>query len=91
MAYLDGRPTTLFHDEPGVEDGEGRWAPDGSAFFFQGSDGEGQENTYRRNSDGTVDLLKTGGSLPLLSADGRTYLFLSREISSQLWLMEGFR
>jgi Tol biopolymer transport system component len=91
MAYLDGRPTTLFHDEPGVEDGESAWAPDGTAFFFQGSDEEGNDNTYRRNSDGTVDLLWTGGDLPMLSADGRTYLFLSWEYSSQLWLMEDFR
>jgi Tol biopolymer transport system component len=91
MAYLDGRPTTLFHDEPGVEDRESEWAPDGTAFFFQGYDGEGNESTYRRNSDGTVDLLWTDGSLPRLSADGRTYLFLSWEISSQLWLMEDFR
>ena len=91
MAYLDGRPTTLFHDEPGVRDLTGRWAPDGLTFFFSGVDEESNENTYRRNPDGTVDLLWRGGYFPILSADGRTYLYRAWEYSSELWMMEDFR
>jgi Tol biopolymer transport system component len=89
MAYLDGRPTTLFHDEPGVRDLTGAWAPDGMTYFFAGSD-EG-ENTYRRNPDGTVDLICRYCMLPILSADGRTYLYRAWEYSSELWMMEDFR
>ncbi len=91
MAYLDGRPTTLFHDEPGVRDLTGVWAPDGLTYFFSGVDEERNENTYRRNPDGTVDLLWSGGYFPTLSADGRTYLYRAWEYSSQLWMMEDFR
>ncbi len=91
MAYVDGRPTTLFHDEPEVQDGEGRWAPDGESFFFVGTDSEGNRNTYRLRSDGSVDLLWEGGALPIVSADGATYAFTHNAISAQLWMMEGFR
>ncbi len=91
MAYLDGRPTTLFHDEPNIRDGTGHWAPDGMTYFFMGFDEAGSENTYRRNPDGTVDLMWENGSLPFVSADGRTYLFTVWEISSELWMMEDFR
>jgi len=90
MAYLDGRPTTLFHDEPGVRDHEGSWAPDGLTYFFIGFDEEG-ENTYRRNPDGTVDLICRRCMLPIVSADGRTYLYRAWEYSSELWMIEDFR
>jgi Tol biopolymer transport system component len=86
MAYLDGRPTILFHDEPGVRDGQGCWAPDGEDFFFVGNG-----NTYRRNPDGGVDLLWEGQALPIVSADGAIYAFTHNAISAQLWLMENFR
>ena len=91
MAYLDGRPTTLFHDEPEVRDGEGRWAPDGEGFFFVGTDSERNSNTYRRNPDGSVDLLWEGGALPIVGADGAIYAFTHNAISAQLWMMENFR
>ena len=90
MAYLDGRPSLLIHDEPGVRDYTGRWAPDGLTYFFSGSD-RGTENVYRRNPDGRVEMLWRQGSLPILSADGRTYLYRAWEYSSELWMMEGFR
>jgi dipeptidyl aminopeptidase/acylaminoacyl peptidase len=86
MAYLDGRPTVLFHDEPEVRDYEGCWAPDGEDFFFVGNG-----NTYRRNPDGSVDLLWEGEALPIVSADGAIYAFTHNAISAQLWMMEGFR
>jgi len=89
MAYLDGRPTTLFHDEPGVRDYTGQWAPDGLTYFFSGSDEE-SEITFRRNPDGTVDRLWRYGTFPIMSADGRTYLYRAWEYSSELWMMEGF-
>ena len=90
MAYLDGRPTTLFHHEPGIMDIAGAWAPDGLTYYFIGWDEERGENTYRWDSDGSVEMVWEGGGLPQFSADGRTLMYTVWEYSYELWMMEGF-
>ena len=89
VAYLDGRPSTLFYDEPDLEVWSGQWAPDGETFYASGFDSIGHA-TYRRNPDGTSELV-CGAGPPSLSADGRTLVWARDTRSSEMWLMEGVR
>jgi len=94
IAYLDGRATTPFYDEPETWAWEGRWAPDGETFFNGGGNG----GLYRRNPDGTSEWLWGGPGdrsrsfgYPSISADGRTWVWSTRVGSKQMWMMEGFK
>jgi hypothetical protein len=94
MAWLDGRPTTHFFDEPDVWEYGGRWAPDGRTFYFLGRDPQNGETTYRRHPDGTVELLWVNGQLNpfgrFLTADG-TLVYTAWKRTDELWMIEDFR
>jgi Tol biopolymer transport system component len=91
-AYLDGRPSTLFVDEPGTWDYVGSWAPDGTAFYFLASDAvQAGWQLYRRDSStGEISEVVAGDnlSLPRWSADGQTVAWSVERVTSQLWVME---
>jgi Tol biopolymer transport system component len=91
-AYLDGRPTALFIDEPATWDYIGTWAPDGSAYYFMASDrARPGWQRYRRDSDsGDIVEIFAGDvvSLPKWSRDGQTMAWSAEQVRSQLWMME---
>ena len=91
-AYLDGRPSTLFIDEPATWDYIGTWAPDGSAFYFMASDAvQAGWQLYRRDSStGAITEVAAGDnlSLPRWSGDGETVAWSVERVTSQLWVME---
>jgi Tol biopolymer transport system component len=91
-AYVDGRPSTLFIDEAATWDYVGRWAPDGSAFYFVASDAvRGGWQLYRRDSgSGAVNEVSAGDdlSLPTWSGDGQSLAWSVARVTSQLWVME---
>ena len=91
-AYLDGRPSTLFIDEPATWDYVGTWAPDGSAYYFMASDrARPGWQLYRRDSEGGAIVEVLSGddlSLPRWSRDGQTMVWSVEQVKSQLWVME---
>lgn len=90
VATIDGRPPTPFHFEPELENWGGRWAPDGETFFSEGF-GPGGWDTYRRNPDGTSELLWVRGEIPSTSADGETWAWVTHTSSLELWMLEDYR
>jgi len=92
MAYMDGRPTELFIDEPATWDYVGTWAPDGSAYYFMASERSRPGwQLYRRDSEsGDIAEVFAGDdvSLPRWSRDGQTMVWSAEQVNSQLWLME---
>ena len=95
MVSMDGRPTSIFIDEPATWDDVGRWAPDGSAFFFVASDGDRPGwQLYRSDSaTRTVTEVSAGDDmgLPTWSGDGSSVAWSVEQVVSQLWLMEDLR
>jgi Tol biopolymer transport system component len=91
-AFLDGRPSTLFIDEPATWDYVGSWAPDGSAFHFLASDAvRAGWQLYRRDSStGAITEVFAGDnlSLPSWGANGETVVWSVERVTSQLWVME---
>jgi Tol biopolymer transport system component len=90
VAYLDGRPTTLLYNEPGLSSEGGEWAPDGETYISAGYDSIGRA-TYRRNADGTSELLWRNGSYPSITADGKTWVWSTSVRSHELWMLEGLK
>ena len=91
-AFLDGRPTEPFIDQPDLWDYVGVWAPDGSAYYFRAAKEETAEwRMYRRDSaTGEIALVWRGDdfSLPAWSKDGRTIAWSSESVRAELWLLE---
>jgi TolB protein len=91
-AYLDGRPSTLFIDEPATWDYIGTWAPEGSAYYFMASDAvrAGWQLYRRESSTGAITEVSAGDnlSLPTWSRDGETVAWSIERVTSQLWVME---
>jgi Tol biopolymer transport system component len=91
-AFLDGRPSVQFIDEPRTWDYVGTWAPDASAYYFMAStsDRPGWQ-LYRRDSETETVVEVSAGdgvSLPQWSRDGTTMAWSVERVVSQLWVME---
>jgi Tol biopolymer transport system component len=91
-AYVDGRPSARFIDEPRTWDYVGTWAPDASAYYFMASrsDRPGWQ-LYRRDSETETVVEVSAGdgvSLPQWSRDGTTMAWSVERVVSQLWVME---
>ena len=76
QAYLDGRPTTFFLNQPEHWDYLGTWAPDGKNYFFRSSN-TGWEVYFYNTENGTFTFLYSGSSLPTWSRDGRTIAWIT--------------
>jgi Tol biopolymer transport system component len=92
---VEGGPTSVFIDEPATWDDVGRWAPDGSGFFFVASDGDRPGWQLYRSDSGTREVSEVSAGddigLPTWSGDGSTVAWSVERVVSQLWLMEDLR
>jgi Tol biopolymer transport system component len=89
MAYLDGRPPTLFLDQD-LGWNAGWWARDGRTFFSKGLSENDTWDVYRRNPDGTSELVLIAAGVPSTTTDGMTWTWTTREASAEIWMIEGF-
>ncbi len=90
-AYVDGRPTTPFINQPIIWDYLGRWDPTGLNYYFKGSY-RGNWNLYKYNSASKKTTLFsdiTNTLLPSWSKDGNLMVLSKKKKEYQLWMMKG--
>jgi Tol biopolymer transport system component len=90
-AYVDGRPTTPFINQPKIWDWLGRWDPDGMNYYFKGAY-RGTWNLYRYNSVSKKTTLFseiTNTLLPSWNKDGKFMVLSKKTREYQLWMMKG--
>ena len=96
QAFLDGRPSEVMIDYPGVYLYEGSWSPDGRRYFVEGATQQWELYAYD-DETGEISPFSSpfGGSvragMPTWSRDGRRMAWTTSENVVQLWTMEKFR
>lgn len=90
-AYVDGRPTTPFINQPEIWDYLGRWDPASMNYYFKGSY-RGNWKLYRYNSASKKTTLFsdiTNTLLPSWTKDGKFMVLSKKKREYQLWMMKG--
>lgn len=96
QAYVDGKPSEAFIDQPKIKDLWGRWDPNGRCFYFRTMLFHG---TYQLNifDDETKEIklfsneFFNGFGLPSgWSADGKRMVRSVNKDNTKLWMMEKF-
>ncbi len=92
-AYVDGRPTTSFINQPEIWDYIGNWDSAGMNYYFTGAY-RGDWKLYKYNSvSKTTTLLSdvTNTSLPYWNKDGKFMVLSKQKKEFQLWMMKGIK
>ena len=92
QVFLDGRPPSLFLNQPEHWDYVGKWAPDGRRFFFLSFADDGPRLLYVYDEvTGDLSLFAYDAQLPAWSRDGGTMAWVTQKETRQLWAMSDFR
>lgn len=98
VAYMDGRPTTLFVNQPyPIWDYVGVWHPKGRDYYFIAAT-QGSWSVYAHDENARATRLvwdhrgtSPGAKTPSFSRDGQTMAWETATTARQLWVMEGTR